>query len=565
MTMYKRLWPRLLAALIVCVMIAASCGDGGDTGAADGPAAPDEQTAPAGTATEEQATDEQATDEQATDEQATDEQATDEPATDMGPTGRLVWALPSNGANFFDPHKATNPFVRSWIYPFYDRLTQIDGNGDVQPMLATAWAFAADGSSLTFTLREGVTFHDGTAFDAEAAKANLDRARDPSIARGTFIDFLAVDSVDVVDPLTVRLNLKGPGGALPALLSDQAGMMISPAGFDNENLATMPVGAGPFVATEFRVDEAMHAVAFEDYWDPALPKVAELELRLILDPTTRLNAIASGEAHGGYHEIGLFSRADATDLGLELTERFSTALYQLFINTALVPELANPDVRVALAMSVDQEAFGQALYNGECTPTDQPFGEGWYARNPDIDADHHPYDPEAARAMLETAGAGDLEFTAITANLPSFVAGAEAIQGFLAQVGVTMHVAPTPIPELIAGFLVNRTAQAYWTVNPGAADPAKIVGTMWLPPSPFNPGGNVVPGLLELHVQAQASNVPSERAPAYHEMSRLLADQQPSIMVCTPANIMAHRADVTGVQLLSTASDVDVSRISVAG
>ena len=560
MTMYKRLWPRLLAALIVCVMIAASCGDGGDTGAADGPAAPDEQTAPAGTATEAQATEAQATE-----AQATEAQATDEPATDMGPTGRLVWALPSNGANFFDPHKATNPFVRSWIYPFYDRLTQIDGNGDVQPMLATAWAFAADGSSLTFTLREGVTFHDGTAFDAEAAKANLDRARDPSIARGTFIDFLAVDSVDVVDPLTVRLNLKGPGGALPALLSDQAGMMISPAGFDNENLATMPVGAGPFVATEFRVDEAMHAVAFEDYWDPALPKVAELELRLILDPTTRLNAIASGEAHGGYHEIGLFSRADATDLGLELTERFSTALYQLFINTALVPELANPDVRVALAMSVDQEAFGQALYNGECTPTDQPFGEGWYARNPDIDADHHPYDPEAARAMLETAGAGDLEFTAITANLPSFVAGAEAIQGFLAQVGVTMHVAPTPIPELIAGFLVNRTAQAYWTVNPGAADPAKIVGTMWLPPSPFNPGGNVVPGLLELHVQAQASNVPSERAPAYHEMSRLLADQQPSIMVCTPANIMAHRADVTGVQLLSTASDVDVSRISVAG
>ena len=555
MDMNKRLWPRLLAALMASAMIVASCGNGGDTDAADDPDAPEQTATPA----------EPATGESDTNEPDTSEPATSEPATEIGRTGTLVWALPSNGANFFDPHKATNPFVRSWIYPFYDRLTQIDGNGDVQPMLATAWAFADDGSSLTFTLREGVTFHDGTAFNAEAAKANLDRARDPNIARGTFVDFLAVDSVDVVDPLTVRLNLNGPGGALPTLLSDLAGMVVSPAAFDNEDLGTMPVGTGPFVATEFRVDEAMHAVAFEDYWDPALPKVAELELRLILDPTTRLNAIASGEVHGGYHEIGLFSRDDATDLGLELTERFSTALYQLFINTALVPELANPDVRVALAMAIDQEAFGDALYNGECTPTDQPFGEGWYARAPGIGADHHPYDPEAARAMLEAAGAGDLEFTAITANLPSFVAGAGAIQGFLAQVGVTMHVAPTPIPELIAGFLINRTAQAYWSVNPGAADPAKIVGTIWLPPSPFNPGGNVVPGLFELHVQAQASNVQSERAAAYHEMSRLLADQQPSIMVCTPSNIMAHRADVTGVQLLSTASDVDVSRISVAG
>ena len=524
-----RPWMRLMAILMTLVLVTAACGDDDDGSV----------------------------------EQSDAEELDPEEPAPTGPEGSLVWALASNGTNFFDPHAATNPFVRSWLYPFYDRLTQIDADGAVQPMLATGWTFADDGSSITLALREGVTFHDGTPFDADAAKANLDRARDPDVAAGTFVDFLAVESVDVVDPLTIQLNLSGPGGALPGLLSDQAGMMISPAAFGNEDLATMPVGAGPFVATEFRVDEAMFAVAFEDYWEPTLPKVAELELRFILDPTTRLNATVSGDVDGGYLEIGLFSRDDATDQGLELSERFSTALYQLFLNTEAVPELADTNVRVALAMAIDQETFGAALYNGECRPTDQVFGEGWYPRNPSIDADYHPYDPDAARAMLDAAGVTDLEFTAITANIPSFVAQAEAIQGFFAEVGVTMNVAPTPIPELIAGFIINQTADAYWSVNPGAADPAKIVGTIYLPPSPFNPGGTVVPGLLDLHGAAQASTVEADRAPVYQEMAQLLADEQPTIAVCTPANIMAHGTGVTGVELLSTVSDVDVSRISV--
>ena len=89
-----------------------------------------------------------------------------------------------------------------------------------------------------------------------------------------------------------------------------------------------------------------------------------------------------------------------------------------------------------LAMAIDQEAFGQALFSGECVASDQVFGEGWFAHNPDIDADYIPFDPEGARQILEAEGVTDLEFTAITANIPSFVAMDEAIQAFLADVGI---------------------------------------------------------------------------------------------------------------------------------
>jgi len=479
--------------------------------------------------------------------------------------GTLIWGLGSNGANFFDPHNATNPFGRSWMYPFYDRLTQIDQDGAVQPMLATSWELAEDGSTLTFELRDDVVFHDGTPFDAEAAKANLDRARTQETGAATFVDLLAVESVEVLSPTSIQLNLSAPGGALPAILSDQAGMMISPAAFENPDLATMPVGSGPFVPTEFRVDEVMLAEANEDYWDPELPKVDNLELRYILDPTTRLNATASGEIHGGVLDPGQFSRADAEDLGLVLTDRFSTALFQLFLNTERVPALANPAVRRAMAMAIDQEGINAALFNGECAPNDQVFGEGWFPHNPDIGADYLPFDPEMARQILEEEGATDVEFTVITANIPSFVAQAEALQAQLAEVGVTMNVAPTPIPELISGFLVNRTADAYYTLNPGAPDPAKLVATVWLPQSPFNPGGYEIPGIIELHQQAQAATTEEERAPVYHEMAQVLVDEQLSIAVCTPASIMAHSPDVTNVQLLSTLSDVDVSAIEIQG
>lgn len=549
---------RLLAILLAFAVFAAACGSDDDDNA-DGASTDDVST--------EDGEGEESSDagsEESEDSGSGDDGDGDDAPAPEGRTGTLKWALGSNGANFFDPHKTTNPFGRSWMYPFYDRLTQIDDNGEVQPMLATAWEFSDDGSTLTFTLREGVVFHDGAPFDAEAVKANIDRARDPEVAAGTFVDLLAVESVDVIDSATVQLTLKSPGAALPAILSDQAGMMISPAAMDNEDIGTIPVGAGPFVATEFRVDEVMFGDAFEDYWDPELPKVDNIELRFVLDPTTRFNATVSGEVDGGVLDLGIFTRAQAEDAGLVLTDRFSTALYQLFLNTERVPELANPAVRRAMAMAIDQDAFGQALFNGECAPNDQVFGEGWYPRSPNVDSNFHAFDPEGAMELLAAEGVSGLEFTVITANIPSFVAMAEAVQAFLADIGITMNVAPTPIPELIAGFIVNKTADAYWSLNPGAADPAKFVATIWLPQSPFNPGGYEVPGLTALHQQAQEATTEAERAPVYQEMAELLAEEQLTIAVCTPASVMAHRPEVGGVSLLSTLGDVDVTGMFIS-
>ena len=144
-----------------------------------------------------------------------------------------------------------------------------------------------------------MTFHDGTPFDAEAVKGNIERAK---TVEGSAVasELEVVSTVEVVDPLTVRLTLSGPAAQLPLVLSDRAGMMISPAAFDDPNLDQAPVGAGMFTVSEYRPNDRIIYERYDGYWDPDAVRCATFDYTIAGDPVTRLNAIRTGQVDGTF-------------------------------------------------------------------------------------------------------------------------------------------------------------------------------------------------------------------------------------------------------------------------
>jgi peptide/nickel transport system substrate-binding protein len=224
-------------------------------------------------------------------------QVADVPATARtDPNASARFAL-ATGVTRFDPHRATSSYDNTWLFPVYDRLIHMSPSGVPIPGLAEAWHFGPDGAYLELALRAGVRFHDGAAFDAAAVAANMHHAK-TVLGSSVKAELTHIQRVEVVDPLRVRLHLDKPDAALPLILSDRAGMMVSPAALDDPGLDLRGVGAGPFRHVEFRLGDRSVYQRFDGSWRPQDAGVAQLELLLIPDGTTRLNAVRSGQVDG---------------------------------------------------------------------------------------------------------------------------------------------------------------------------------------------------------------------------------------------------------------------------
>lgn len=458
-------------------------------------------------------------------------QTTDEASGDGGPAAdadavmRYQWGTP--GGSNYDPHVAFNQFANIFLYPAYDRLTELTQDGEVVPMLAESWEFTEGDTVLRMVLREGVTFHDGEPFDAEAVKANIERGQTLETS-AVKADLASVDEVVVVDDLTVELRLAGPGAALPALLADRAGMMISPAAFDNTDLDLMPVGAGAFQVVEHTPGSVITFERFADYWDPDAQTLAGLELSMQLDPEARLRALQDGQIDGtgiNPDQIG-----DAEAAGFEVQTRPTTGAFMLFLNKTK-PGLDDPLVREAISLAIDRQGIADALHNGECTPSSQVFPTSYWAGNPDVEAD--PYDPDRARELLAEAGQEGLSMSAVVVNVPFYVAQLEALQAMLGEVGIQLEVTPLEPTELLSRF-AGGDADMYFTQYPGSVDPAKTYASIFAAESSLNPGGYTNPAMEELAAQGLGTTDQAARESIYQELSAEAAADRFHVVVCNP-------------------------------
>jgi len=348
----------------------------------------------------------------------------------------VALALPTS----WDPVTSRTGYDINTISLPYASLTRLDENGDVEPSLAESWKYSDDGTSITFTLREGLTFSDGEPVDAEAVKAFFDRgtAQEDSHLKDQLAD---LESVSADSELDVTLHLSEVDYQIPYLVAGRTGAIASPqAGENPAQLAIEPVGAGPFILTEFVAESHATFEKNADYWDAENIHIDKLTLKPRLDAATVVAAIQSGSVDVAVIPATQVGAAESA--GIEVTVETALTASDASINLNKAP-FDDPQVVEAFRYVFDRQAFVDAVTAGLGTVTHQPFPEGYLAFNPDIE-DLWEYDPTKAKHLLEQAGYAEGELSVgITAQAGAEVA-AELAQAQLAAVGVTSSIEVVP-------------------------------------------------------------------------------------------------------------------------
>ncbi|TKG70522.1 ABC transporter substrate-binding protein [Prauserella endophytica] len=326
-----------------------------------------------------------------------------------------------------DPHESGSSGDRHVLANIFDRLVETDVDGGFVPGLATSWEVSADELSYTFRLREGVTFHNGEAFDADAVAANIERMRE--LARSD--EIATISSVDVVDPLTVRFRLSEPFGGLLATLADRAGMMVAPeAARDRAAFAAHPVGTGPFEFASQTTGDSVTLTRNEDYWTPGTPTVDRVVFRIIPDTDAKVARLLAGELDlvdtVSPQSVPRIENNDS----LRLSTRELTFNIRVYFNSGRAP-FDDVRLRRAVAAAIDRTEAARVANGEYAVPAPGPFpGVGQVPQA----------DPDTARRLAAEAGVAPRFSMLVNADDPAQSRLAQTLQSQLAQAGITMEI-----------------------------------------------------------------------------------------------------------------------------
>jgi len=331
-------------------------------------------------------------------------------------------------------------------HQIYDQL--VDANKDLTPRvetsLATSWKISKDPDAITFELRKGVSFHDGTPFNAEAVKFNIQRILDPVTAATPRASLTVIESVDVLDTHRVRFNLKRPWGAGLNMLADRGGVLNSPAKILElgRDYAWNPAGTGPFKVDKVIVGTMVHMVRNENYWGVdefgnRLPYLDEITIRVIRDQTVLASALRTGEidlTYLPYKDVSAFMRDDRFQL--EVMPGGNIGIVLVF-NLA---ELDDVNLRLAIAHAIDPTVINKAIFFDRVRVADSGmWPDGAWAHDPDVE--RATYDPDKAREYLAKSAYPDgFEFTTVTTNSPVNIPTSEIVRVMLKKIGITMNI-----------------------------------------------------------------------------------------------------------------------------
>ena len=433
-----------------------------------------------------------------------------------------------------------------------DKLFDIDENLKIVPQLALGYETSADGKAVTVKLRPGVKFHDGEPMDAAAAKYSLDRHL---TMKGSFRkpEIGAIDSVDVVDPLTVKLNLKQPFSPLIAQLTDRSGMIVSPKAAEaaGDKFGLKPVCAGPFKFVERVQQDRIVVEKFADYWNKDHVFLDKITYLPIVDTTVRLANLQSGG-------IDMTERVLATDIKavrdnpkLRMADSPSLAWFGLMINQNNGPKSDNPlgkDLRVqkAFELSIDRDAINQVVFNGEFI-----VGNQWVSpQNPYYQKDFPVprRDIAKAKALMKEAGiTKPLVLDYMVNNAPESRAIAEMVQSMAAEAGFDLRLRVVEVATALkAGE--DGDFQIYALTWSGRSDPDGNSVVFQTCGAPQNMGKYCDKELDGWYQDARAATEFDARKAIYRKITERVLDKGWILFMYHPKNLVAHTARLEGLR-----------------
>jgi peptide/nickel transport system substrate-binding protein len=420
----------------------------------------------------------------------------------------------------YDPASAEWGNRSAYYQAVFDTLLLADTDGSVQPWLATEWSYNDDNTVLTLTLRDDVTFTDGSKLTADVAAQNLQRFKDgvaPSAA-----NFTGVTSFEATDDTTLVITLAAPDPAFLNYLTRDPGVVGSAESFDDPEIATKPIGSGPYILdTEASVGGSTYEYTKNpDYWNPDVQYYDKLTIRVLADPTAILNAIKADEL-----DMALIlntARPEAESAGFTIVAQ-ELDVYQLLLldrDGTMNPALGDVRVRQAINYALDRQGLLQAIDAGFGTPTTQVFPERSDAFDPALD-DAYPYDPERAKELLEEAGYADGFTLALPSTnlLPSSTWTLIGQQ--LAEVGITAEFTDTA-NNFIAEVLTPKFPAVYMPLQQN--EDWELIQFMIAPNAIFNPFHYTDPAVEELLTEIQYGDEAAQ-ADGAKELNAYLVEQ----------------------------------------
>ena len=435
--------------------------------------------------------------------------------------------------DILDPTLARTFVGRIVFASLCDKLFDIDEKLNIVPQLATGYEWSADHKALTIKLRKGVTFHDGETFDAAAAKYNIERHKNMpgSNRRG---ELALVTTVDVVDPMTARINLSAPFSPLLAQLADRAGMMVSPkaAAAAGDKFGANPVCSGPFKFVERVAQDRIVLEKYPNYWNKGQIFLDKITYLPIVDSTVRLANLKSGQ-------LDMIERMQPSDVpGLASDSRFKVAKiteigYQgITLNTGKSEQAKtnpigkDPRVREAFELALDRDGIAQVAMDGEATAGNQWVAPGnpFYATNAPIPK----RDVAKAKALLAQAGMPNPTVNLMTPTTSDPQKIAQVVQAMVKEAGFDVKIRSVEFATSL-DMADKGDFDAYVLAWSGRADPDGNIFSFNACKQPLNYSGYCKQEVDDLLTKARTASAVAERKKYYDQVAAIVLADRPIV------------------------------------
>jgi ABC-type transport system substrate-binding protein len=456
-----------------------------------------------------------------------------------------------------DPVQTTTTTVGNVIDYVAETLTAIDESGKVLPQLAESWTVSPSGTEYTFRLRRGVTFHDGTPFDAAAAKWNLDRVADPNVKVPIRQPYVPIERTEAVDPQTVKVTLKYPFAPFLAGLSWSTSAMLSPAGAgkagnDYKNYPGI-VGTGPYTLGERRKGESITLAAHKGYWGRK-PFYDTVVVRIVPEAATRESLLLAGQVDlvilPPVADLPALQRNPAVKVLLAPSDR------TIFI-AANTLKLKDRRVRQALNHAVDKAAIVKNVLFDSADAMDAPMAPSLFGY---CKVGAYDFDPQKAKRLLAEAGvpAGTrIQLLHPTGRYVQDREAAQAIAGYLREVGLDAQPTTVDWPTYIATITAppdrNTTELHLLGWAPAFLDASQQMAQFTQaahPPRGLATSFFTNPEVERLAQAAERELDPGRRAELYCQASKLIWEDAPWIFLWVQRFPIVHSARVTNISSL---------------
>ena len=456
-----------------------------------------------------------------------------------------------------DPSNINDTLTMTSLRTIYQGLLCFDKDLNIQPLLAERFEASSDAKEFTFYLRKNVKFHDGTDFNAQAVKINLERLANPDnkLSRRVLVSML--DHVDVVDDYTIKIILKQPYGAFPSSLAHTGTMMISPAALEKygKDIDMHPVGTGPFVFKK-RTSDTLEVVKNEHYWKDNV-SVDGIVIRSVPESGARFAMLQAGEVQFvPDFPPELFAVAQKMPT-LDVIKQPSISEYYVAINNMRKP-FDDVRVRQALNYAVDKQAFCKVVMNGFCEPSTSPIPPllKFYTN-----VGKYDYNPEKAKKLLAEAGyPNGFETEMFGKNSTMVVRALQFLQQQLAAVNVKVSVTPLETGVEADRVWGARTPEEStvkmqfggWSASTGDADYGlrPLLASESFPPNLFNVAYYKNDAVDKDLADAIKTADDTKRAELYAKAQKTIFEDAPWIFLGEKDNLSAKSKKLSGVYML---------------